>query len=278
MFTFPNLLTGMNLLCGIASILASLAGRIDISPLFLFAAMGFDFLDGFLARKLNKSGLLGKQLDSLADMVSFGLAPGIIVMVMIIVGVHDGPIAPHDYNFQASSYTWFQIQAWMQAVFYSVPNNFDASIKYLPFLGLLIPFLSMFRLAKFNIDENQSDQFIGVPTPLNTLFILFFPLFFYANFSEWNSQHSFVLAVFDCYTIALITSLFSFLLIAKIPLIALKFKNFGWADNKFRYLLIVFSLISFILFYLWSIPIIVFLYLLLSLIGNFQHKTNEIQS
>lgn len=276
MFSLPNLLTGMNLICGIISILATLAGRIDISPFFLFAAMAFDFLDGFLARKLGKSGPLGKQLDSLSDMVSFGLAPGILVMVMIMVGVHEGRIAPHDYNFEASSYTWFQIQAWMQAVFYQVPNQFDASIKYLPLLGLIIPFLSLFRLAKFNIDENQLEQFIGVPTPLNTLFILFFPLYFHANFSTWNSENSLVLLLFDCYSIAIITSLFALLLIAKIPLIALKFSNFKWVTNKFRYILILLSLISFILFYLWSIPIIVLLFLVLSIIETRQNKTNEI--
>ena len=276
MFSLPNLLTAMNLVCGIISIISTLAGRIDISPLFLFAAMGFDFLDGFVARKLAIQSELGKQLDSLADMVSFGLAPGIIVMVMIILGVHDGTIAPHDYNYQASSYTWFQIQAWMQAIFYNVPNQFDASIKYLPFLAFIIPVLSLFRLAKFNIDKNQSDRFIGVPTPLNTIFILFFPLYFSYHFSTWNSQHSLMLLVFDCYSIACIAGLFSFLLIANIPLIALKFKSYAWADNKFRYLLLVLSLISFIVFFLWAIPIIVILYLLLSIIENRQNKTNEI--
>ena len=209
-------------------------------------------------------------------MVSFGLAPGIIVMVMILLGVHDGTIAPHDYNYQATSYTWFQIQAWMQAIFYNVPNHFDASIKYLPFIAFIIPVLSLFRLAKFNIDKNQSDRFIGVPTPLNTIFILFFPLYFSYHFSTWNSQHSLMLLVFDCYSIACITGLFSFLLIANIPLIALKFKSYAWVDNKFRYLLLVLSLISFIVFFLWAIPIIVILYLLLSIIENRQNKTNEI--
>jgi CDP-diacylglycerol--serine O-phosphatidyltransferase len=276
MFSLPNLLTAMNLVCGITSIIATIAGRIDISPLFLFAAMGFDFLDGFAARKLAIQSELGKQLDSLADMVSFGLAPGIIVMVMIILGVHDGTIAPHDYNYQATSYTWFQIQAWMQAVFYNVPNQFDASIKYLPFIAFIIPVLSLFRLAKFNIDDKQSDRFIGVPTPLNTIFILFFPLYFCYHFSTWNSQHSLMLMVFDCYSIACITGLFSFLLIANIPLIALKFKSYAWAENKYRYLLLLLSLISFIVFFLWAIPIIVILYLLLSLIENRQNKTNEI--
>jgi len=276
MFSLPILLTAMNLVCGIISIIATLAGRIDISPLFLFAAMGFDFLDGFVARKLAIQNELGKQLDSLADMVSFGLAPGIIVMVMIILGVHDGTIAPHDYNYQASSYTWFQIQAWMQAIFYNVPNHFDASIKYLPFLAFIIPVLSLFRLAKFNVDKNQSDRFIGVPTPLNTIFVLFFPLYFCYHFSTWNSQHSLMLLVFDCYSIACVTGLFSMLLIANMPLIALKFSNFSWTDNKFRYLLLLLSLISFIVFFLWAIPIIVILYLLLSLIENRQNKTNEI--
>lgn len=278
MFRLPNLLTGFNLICGILCILFTLSGRIEIASFLLILAMIFDFLDGFAARMLNIKSELGQQLDSLADLVSFGVAPGIITLVMIILGVNEAPIAIEDYNGAASSYVYFQIQAWQQAVFYNIPNQFDASIKFLPFVALLIPFLSMFRLAKFNLDTRQSDKFIGVPTPLNTLFLLFFPIHFCFQFTEWNLQAVWVKQIFDCYFIAGISAVFAFLLISNIPLIALKFKTWSWSDNAFRYVFLISSLVSILFLFLWSIPIIVFLYLLFSLIENRQNKKHEIQS
>ena len=267
MFSLPNILTAMNLVCGIISIIATLAGRIDISPFFLFAAMGFDFLDGFVARKLAIQNELGKQLDSLADMVSFGLAPGIIVMVMIILGVHDGTIAPHDYNYQATSYTWFQIQAWMQAIFYNVPNHFDASIKYLPFLAFIIPVLSLFRLAKFNIDTRQSDSFIGLPTPANALLICFLPMFMT---NEGNVVADLLLKP---YVLIVICVVVSYLMIAELPLIALKFKQFSIVGNEWRYAILLLSFLLLLILKQLAVPLIIILYVILSVLQNSLSKT-----
>jgi CDP-diacylglycerol--serine O-phosphatidyltransferase len=144
---------------------------------------------------------------------------------------------------------------------------------------MVIPFFSMFRLAKFNIDENQSDKFIGIPTPLNTIFFLFFPLYFAYNLQNWGHQPKFIHALFDCYTLSAISVLFSLLMVSNIPMIALKFKTWTWKDNYFRFSLIGISLIIIPLLTFWAIPIIVFLYLFLSLIENYQtKKKNEIQS
>ena len=156
----------------------------------------------------------------------------------------------------------------MQALVYNVPNNFDASIKFLPFVAMIIPFLSMFRLAKFNIDERQTDRFHGLPTPLNTMFFMFFPLYFSLNVDNWAHQGKFIHLIFDCYTIAGITVVMSLMMITDIPLIAL----------KFRYLLVGKSLIIILIFQLWAIPIIVILYLILSIIDNYTTKKYEVQS
>ena len=283
MFNLANLITGSNMLCGFIAIILALAGRIDIAPLFIFLGAVLDFFDGFVARKIGVSGAMGKQLDSLADVITFGLAPGIITLVMIVLGVDTSSLFPVEdsarvYQNDLTYYTYFQVSAWMQALVYNVPNNFDASIKFLPFVAMIIPFLSMFRLAKFNIDERQTDRFHGLPTPLNTMFFMFFPLYFSLNIDNWAHQGKFIHWIFDCYTIAGIAVLMSLMMITDIPLIALKFKNFSWKDNKFRYLLVGKSLIIILIFQLWAIPIIVILYLILSIIDNYTTKKYEVQS
>lgn len=284
MFNLANLFTAANMLCGFISIILTLAGRIDLAPFFILAGAVLDFFDGFIARKLKISGHFGKQLDSLADMITFGVAPGVLMLVMIILGIDISSLIPAEdgarvYQNDLSYFVYFQVAAWFQALVYEVPNNFYASIKYLPFVAMAIPFFSMFRLAKFNIDESQSDKFIGVPTPLNTIFFLFFPLYFAYNLQNWGYQPKFIHALFDCYTLSAISVLFSLLMVSNIPMIALKFKNWSWRDNYFRFSLIGISLIIIPLLTFWAIPIIVFLYLFLSLIENYQtKKKNEIQS
>lgn len=183
MFNIPNLFTAANMLCGFVSIILALFGRIDLAPLFILVALIFDFLDGFIARRMNLQGELGKQLDSLADMVTFGIAPGIIMLVMIVIGIDFSALLSKEsgtnfQNTELSYYAFIQIWDWIQALIYGVPNDFDASIKYLPFIALIIPFFSMFRLAKFNLDKRQSDRFRGIPTPLNTIFFFFSAVFF----------------------------------------------------------------------------------------------------
>lgn len=280
-FNIPNLFTAANMLCGFVSIILALFGRIDLAPLFILAALIFDFLDGFIARRMNLQGELGKQLDSLADMVTFGIAPGIIMLVMIVIGIDFSTLLSKEsetnfQNTELSYYAFIQIWDWIQALIYSVPNDFDASIKYLPFTALIIPFFAMFRLAKFNLDKRQSDRFRGVPTPLNTIFFLFFPLYFSLNLNQWEHQEKWILLLFDCYTLSVITVLFSVLMVTDIPLISLKFKTWTWNENKFRYILVGSSLIIILLFWIWAILIIVFLYLLLSLIENYQLKKHEV--
>lgn len=285
-YNFANLLTACNLMLGVLSILCAINGKLDWACYALILAMLCDFFDGFIARFLNVSGEFGKQLDSLADMVSFGVAPGVFMFVMIIIGIDIDAWKglSSDYSgcsINASQFAQLKIQEWSDAFFHQTrdgyemynpcvqkpsPNPYDASIKYLPFAALLIPLFSMLRLAKFNIDENQKDAFVGVPTPMNTFFFMFFPLFFVTNFDALSTQSEMVFILFDCYTLSGIVAVFSALMMAPITLIALKFKSFSFRDNKFRFLLVGLSLISIPIFKLWSLPFILILYIGLSII------------
>ena len=152
----PNLLTAGNLVGGILAIIFALTGRIDLAPWCIFASAIFDFLDGFAARLLKVQNELGKQLDSLADMVTFGVAPGVIVLLMLnyeIVGIDDKFFSVFGVNFV-----------------------FDENPYPIHFIALLIPVFALFRLAKFNLDTRQTSSFIGLPTPAMTLFFAAIPL------------------------------------------------------------------------------------------------------
>lgn len=265
MFNIPNLFTAANLLCGSMAVIMALAGRIDIAPFAIFAGLLFDFLDGFLARKLGVSGEMGKQLDSLADMITFGLAPGVIMMVVIVTSIYmDSYVFAESFQ----SHVHHEMLRWFNALFYNVPNDMDASIKYLPLAALFIPFMSMFRLAKFNLDTRQSDSFIGIPTPMNTLFFMFFPLCLAYYFDTWKNTDGFFQLVFNPYFLVGLIVIMSTLLISEIPLFALKFKHFKWKGNEIRFLFLISSLIFILVFFVWSIPLIVFLYLILSLLDK----------
>jgi CDP-diacylglycerol--serine O-phosphatidyltransferase len=161
-----------------------------------------------------------------------------------------------------------ELLTWINATFYGVPNDMDASIKYLPFAALFIPFMSMFRLAKFNIDTRQSDSFIGVPTPMNTLFFMFFPLVLASNFDAWRETDGFYLIIFNPYFLVFLMVLMSSLLVAELPLFALKFKHFHWKGNEIRFSFLITCVALIAIFLVWSIPLIVFLYLILSLLDN----------
>lgn len=263
MFNVPNLLTACNMLCGILSILLSLSGRIDLAPYPLFLGAVLDFLDGFVARLLKQQGELGKQLDSLADMVTFGLAPGIMMMVILILFTGTG----YPSNINHAFHSWFD------DVFMGRQPNF------LPFLALLIPFFSMFRLAKFNIDTRQSDRFIGLPTPANTLFFCTFPLVLTQNLVEGSWQYNLTEVIFHPWFLMIAIIVMSLMLVAELPLFALKFKSFRWKSNEIRYLFLITCSLLIPLTQFWSLGIIILLYLVLSLIENLlKAKKHEIQS
>ena len=256
----PNILTLANLFCGILAIKIGFSEHYFLGGFLVLLGAFFDFFDGFLARLLNVQGELGKQLDSFADMVTFGVAPGVVM--------------------------------------YSFLSSFIES-PYTPYISFVIPLFSAVRLAKFNIDSNQSDKFIGLPTPANALFFVFIPLVFameifgwdYAAFVAGIKSDSFSNLFVSCsvsetfkYLIIVLIMLFSYLLIAPIEMIALKFKSFGWNGNAIRFVFLGICLVVIIVSLLISsvfvsVPIIILLYIILSIINNlFKKKQNELQS
>ncbi len=274
MFSIPNIMTAMNMLSGVLAIIFSFCGRLDLAPFSIFFGAILDFFDGFLARKLGVHGEYGKQLDSLADMVTFGVAPGVLMLnVIIVTTCMEGPF--YGMNFQ--EYAHFQMNNWINALFHGVPNSLDASIKYLPFVCLLIPFFSMFRLAKFNIDVRQTDSFIGLPTPLNTIFFCFFPLLLLYNFDSLSESSGYIQYILDPYVLSLLVIAMSVLLVSELPLFSLKFKHLAWKENEVRFIFLIVCSLLVIFFLVWSIPLIVILYLSFSLgLRKFNSKKNEI--
>lgn len=256
MFNLPNLFTAANLISGCLAIILAFAGRIDLAPFAIFAGALFDFFDGFIARKMKIQSEMGKQLDSLADMVTFGVAPGMIVFLMLIeINMH--------------FYSGNPLRGWINAV-----AGGDLERLY-PLIALLIPFFSLFRLAKFNLDTRQTESFIGLPTPASTLFFMSFPLvaFYGARDSEiMNAVSDFM---FHPITICVFIIAISLLLVSEIPLFSLKFKSFGIKGNEIRYSFLLISLTFIIIFKAWALALIVFLYLVLSILENYVLKTKK---
>lgn len=225
----PNIITCCNLICGCIALTFVLIGepRFEMAFAFIIGGAVFDFFDGFAARLLHVSSPIGKELDSLADDITFGLAPGAIVYALI-----KGMPEP-------TSIEWF--------------NN------ALPYTAFLISAFSALRLAKFNLDERQTTQFIGLPTPANTLF--WAALAMGAN--EWIQQ-----TPYSIWLLLIGILLSSFLLISEIPMFALKFKTFAWKGNALRYTFIAVSAIM-LGFLEWiGFAWVIVLYIVASVINN----------
>lgn len=269
MFNLPNLLTAGNLKCGILSIFLAFSGQLEWACYLIYFAAILDFLDGFLARKLNQMSELGKQLDSLADMVTFGVAPGVLVCVLLIFQTTNIQVEL-EINREVLSFS--ELVFLKNRLFFEELSKGDlSSINFIVFFGLLIPFFSLFRLAKFNIDTRQSESFIGLPTPANTIFFTSFPLLMarYFNSGEENEVLNFVLSPWVLIGITLIMSL---LLIAELPLFSLKFKHFKWKGNEIKFIFLGSCLVLIPILFAWAIPIIIILYLILSVIENKRKK------
>lgn len=243
----PNSITAGNLICGCFAIVNAFEGDLYLSAYLIIAAMIFDFFDGFAARLLNVSGELGKQLDSLADMVSFGVAPGIIL---------------------------YQFTKMLQE---TNPVELLTNYPWLLYLAFFIPVFSALRLAKFNIDTRQSDSFIGLPTPANASFFVFCvlvyhytDLFLLINIQEW------VLAVISNPMVMLATGvIFSLLLTSEVPMFSLKLKTLKWKENELVYTFLGVSVLLLLLINIIAAPIIIILYILWSITSSLLKKVAD---
>lgn len=259
------------MLSGILAIGSVFFGRLDWAPWFIFLGAIFDWLDGFVARLLKQHSDLGKQMDSLADMITFGLAPGIFMMVVMTLAIDLGnPI----YSENLNDYAAYTLDNWKNALFFGGSKVFVGFYLWLPFVALLIPFFSLFRLAKFNIDTRQSESFIGLNTPSNTLFFTTFVLVLSTYFTKDGYPNYFVEFLFDPIFLVVLIVVMSLSLISEIPFFGLKFKSFAWKGNEVRYLFLGISLILILATGVWSIALIVFLYLVMSIFAT-QNQKNK---
>ncbi len=233
----PNFITCLNIVSGTIAVMFAIKGLLSVAVIFIFAAAIFDFLDGMLARLLKAYSPIGKELDSLADMVSFGLAPGMLMMVMIeysLFGINTraGNIA---------SLTFWEITCIASS--------------------LLIPVASGLRLAKFNVDSRQANSFIGLPTPANAIFISALALIMgYGKFGSVNTL------LFQPLVLLLLTLGMSFLLVSEIPMFSLKFKNLTWTDNRIRFIFLGLSGALIFVLNIYGIAASIILFILISIL------------
>jgi len=241
----PNLITLLNVFCGCVATVFAVLNQLELAALFVFLGIVFDFLDGLAARLLNAKSELGLQLDSLADMITSGLVPGIVMFQLLGMSMTGGWNL--DFHSEVSgSMIWTGMK-----------------IAALPFLGFLITMASAYRLAKFNIDEDQANSFIGLPTPANALLILSLPLILYYQNSDLLGR-----LILNQWFLIGMTILSAFLLNANIKLFALKFENWSFKDNALRYIFILVSLVLLITLKFLAVPIIIGFYIISSLVTN----------
>lgn len=241
----PNIFTLLNLFSGILGVIMAVSDRLVMAALFVFLGIFFDFFDGFFARKLKVQGELGKQLDSLADMVTSGLVPGIVMFQMLLYA------AKGKWFMQLSceSGSWESFQ--------------DTYFYYIPLFGLLITLAAAYRLANFNIDERQTDSFIGMPTPALAIFVMSLPLILF-----YSENALFVNLVQNIYLLLAVTAVGAFMLNAEIPLFSLKFKDYGWKGNEVKYIFLLLTVAMLAVLRIVAIPLVIILYVLLSVLEN----------
>lgn len=235
----PNMITSLNLLCGCVAILFAVQGDLITTALFAFLGIFFDFFDGLAARLLDAQTKVGLEMDSLADVITSGVVPGIVMLQLLS---------------QSFSGTYFNTEG-----LFTATNWNDGFHTFLPVIGLLITVASAYRLAKFNVDTRQTTSFIGLPTPANTLLIASIPLILHYQYTpaiENALLHPAFLLAF--------TVLSCVLLNAELPLFALKFKTWDFKSNAVRYVFLLLCIVLLVFFHFIAIPVIIGMYILIS--------------
>lgn len=235
----PNLITLLNLLSGSIAVILALHNQLLMATVFVGLGIFFDFFDGLAARSLNVQSELGLQLDSLADMVTSGLVPGIVMFQLLCQALGADVLAP---------------LAWGA-------STFEINFPLIALFGLLITLGSAYRLAKFNIDDRQTSSFIGLPTPANAILILSLPLIL--HFHESEMVTTFILNPYFLIGLSILSCI---LLNAEVALFALKFKNLSLKDNWYRFLFLLISLVGIVVFHFIALPFIILGYILLSVL------------
>ena len=230
----PNTLTCCNLLSGCAATYFAFQQDFPLSMLLIVVGAAFDFFDGFAARLLHVSSPIGKELDSLADDITFGFAPAAMVFGMLQQLVSPANMPE------------------------GCPLQQVSGIELLPYAAFLIAAFSALRLAKFNLDERQALGFIGMPTPANALF--------WGSLVIGLQEHFGVLPTWTAGVILLRVFVCSWLLVSEIPMFALKFKQWGWKGNEVKYIFVISCIPLLLCFKVLGIAVIIAWYVLLSIL------------
>ncbi len=212
----PNAITCANLFSGCIGVVYAFEGYLEFAAYFVVLSGIFDFFDGMVARWLNVKSAIGKELDSLADMVSFGFLPGVVIYQLLLR---------------------------------SSPSYLDSHT--FAYLGFIITIFSALRLAKFNIDTRQTEEFIGLNTPMNTLFIVSLP-FIAKDYPAVIGSSAILLSI---------VAVTSFLLISEIQIFSMKLSDKSWAGSKFKYIFLMVSAILVIALKFVAVPFILLLYI-----------------
>lgn len=246
----PNALTLLNLLCGTIAVILAVNNNFITASLFVFLGIFFDFFDGFFARKLNVQSELGVQLDSLADMVTSGLVPGVVMFKLLSLSIDTS-------GMRAVNNEWNRVL-----------DLEELSFSLVPLLGLCITLASAYRLAKFNIDEDQQSYFKGLPTPANTLLIISLPLII-----EFQNSDIINAIILNKWFLISLTIVSCYLLNSNIKLFALKFNDWRFKTNATRYIFIIICIVFLTVMQFAAIPIIILFYIIMSLLDNLAPKS-----
>lgn len=217
----PNLFTFLNMVSGVVALVLVFQNQFVTAAGFVFLGIFFDFFDGFFARLFKVNSDLGIQLDSLADMITSGVVPGAVMYKMLLLHPENGEI--------------------------------------FPYVGFILTLAAGYRLAKFNIDTRQTEQFIGLPTPAMSIFVVSIPVIIilgdFPKINPYLMNSSFLSAV---------VIIFSYLMNSELPLFSLKFKNFTWKDNAIKFVFIILAIILLLFFKIAALPLLILFYILTS--------------
>lgn len=231
----PNFITLCNLLCGTIAAWQAVMGNLQYAAIFILLGIFFDFFDGLVARLLHVASPMGKELDSLADLITSGVAPGFILFYVLLRCVNP---------------------------------------SWLAFTALFIPLAAAWRLAKFNLDTRQTSSFLGLPAPSNALvwaavgFCFACPTWTRIALLPIPDVCTWLFTGVGPIVLTILAAICSLLMVTEIPLFALKFKNLSWRNNQIRFIFLILSAVLLVLFGIIGIPLVILCYVLVSLVTN----------
>ncbi len=244
----PNSLTLLNLFFGCLGIVACIKHEYTLVALFVALSLLADFLDGFVARALQVKSDLGGQLDSLADMVTFGVLPGMLLFNIITT------------------------KSDLMGIGAALHQSYSFSDNYIGFAGFVYTLFACLRLAKFNLDTRQTENFIGLATPAGAIFVLGF---YMQYFLIWQYESNWDYVIYSHLAAIIIPFILAFLMVAEIELFSLKGNPFSWKTNKFRVLLLASSIPQLIILKWLSLSSIIVSYVIFALLHNTFDKRSE---